>query len=230
MQGIFVTDQSGGKLPYSGITIKNNTLVGTSWHGITVHHTSNASVTGNTVVTIPGSTDTTSWIMMRYVSGVMSGNTAKSFPVSDSPNLKQANNTTNTISSSLAEQAIEAWYQANLATLPDPDTIAQSPIGSNDPTVNNGFNTPTPTPDDPVLLTNSAYKMVAIDDQSVQQNDAFSQTSQQLQQTTTGSNTGTNNVLSAVPEPETWVQLVAGFGMVGWLMRRSRSGTRASVG
>src|SRR3546814_5526647 len=114
--------------------------------------------------------------MMRYVSGVMSGNTAKSFPVSDSPNLKQANNKTNTISSSLAEQAIEAWYQANLATLPDPDTIAQSPIGSNDPTVNNGFNTPTPTPDDPVLLTNSAYKMVAIDDQSVQQNDAFSQT------------------------------------------------------
>src|SRR3546814_11945710 len=76
--------------------------------------------------------------MMRYVSGVMSGNTAKSFPVSDSPNLKQANNKTNTISSSLAEQAIEAWYQANLATLPDPDTIAQSPIGSNDPTVNNG--------------------------------------------------------------------------------------------
>src|SRR3546814_12253818 len=88
--------------------------------------------------------------MMRYVSGVMSGNTAKSFPVSDSPNLKQANNKTNTISSSLAEQAIEAWYQANLATLPDPDTIAQSPIGSNDPTVNNGFNTPTPSPDAPV--------------------------------------------------------------------------------
>src|SRR3546814_13018525 len=81
-----------------------------------------------------------------------------------------------------------------------------------------------------LLLTNSAYKMVAIDDQSVQQNDAFSQTSQQLQQTTTGYNTGTNNVLSAVPEPETWVQLVAGFGMVGWLMRRSRSGTRAAVG
>src|SRR3546814_12815157 len=26
MQGIFVTDQSGGKLPYSGITIKNNPL------------------------------------------------------------------------------------------------------------------------------------------------------------------------------------------------------------
>src|SRR3546814_8034940 len=52
--------------------------------------------------------------------------------VSDGPNLKQANNKTNTISSSLAEQAIEAWYQANLATLPDPDTIAQSPIGSND--------------------------------------------------------------------------------------------------
>src|SRR3546814_3886283 len=47
MQGIFVTDQSGGKLPYSGITIKNNTLVGTAWHGITVHHTSNDSVTGN---------------------------------------------------------------------------------------------------------------------------------------------------------------------------------------
>src|SRR3546814_4564562 len=112
MQGIVGTDQSGGKLPYSGITIKNNTLVGTALHGITVHHTSNASVTGNTVVTIPGSTDTTSWIMMRYVSGVMSGNTTKSFPVSDSPNLKQANNKTNTISSSLAEQAIEAWYQA----------------------------------------------------------------------------------------------------------------------
>src|SRR3546814_12089889 len=102
MQGIFVTDQSGGKLPYSGITIKNNTVVGAAWHGITVHHTSNASVTGNTVVTIPGSNNT-SWIMMRYVSGVMSGNTAKSLPVSDSPNLKQENNKTNTNNSSLTE-------------------------------------------------------------------------------------------------------------------------------
>src|SRR3546814_16642538 len=94
----------------------------------------NASVIGNTVVTIPGSTDTTSWIMMRYVSGVMSGNTAKSFPVSDSPNLKQANNKTTTISSSLAEQAIEAWDKANLATLPAPDPIAHTPNGSNDKT------------------------------------------------------------------------------------------------
>src|SRR3546814_4032580 len=55
MQGIFVTDQSGGKLPYSGITIKNNTLVGTAWHGITVHHPSNASVNGTPVVPIPES-------------------------------------------------------------------------------------------------------------------------------------------------------------------------------
>src|SRR3546814_12379211 len=108
--------------------------------------------------------------------------------------------------------------------------LAQSPIGSNNPTVNNGFNTPTPTPDDPVLLTNSAYKMVAIDDQSVQQHDAFSQNRQQLQQPTTGSNTGTYNVLSAVPEPDTWVQLVAGFGEVGWVMLRSRSGMGAAVG
>src|SRR3546814_10134026 len=103
---------------------------------------------------MPGSNNT-SWIMMRYVSGVMSGNTAKSLPVSDSPNLKQANNKTNTISSSLAEQAIEAWYQTNLATLPDPDTIAQSPIGSNDPTVNNGFNTPTPKDRKSTRLTHS---------------------------------------------------------------------------
>src|SRR3546814_2773518 len=59
MQGIFVTDQSGGKLPYSGITIKNNTLVGTAWHGITFYHPINASVPGNTTVTIPGSPPTT---------------------------------------------------------------------------------------------------------------------------------------------------------------------------
>src|SRR3546814_18741207 len=65
MQGIFVTAQSGGKLPYSGITIKNNTLVGTAWHGIPVHPTSNASVTGHTVFTIPGSTDTPSRIIKR---------------------------------------------------------------------------------------------------------------------------------------------------------------------
>src|SRR3546814_20113300 len=59
MQGIFVTDQSGGELPYSGITIKNNTLVGPAWHGITVHHTSNASVTGHPVITTPRSPSTT---------------------------------------------------------------------------------------------------------------------------------------------------------------------------
>src|SRR3546814_14910597 len=110
MQGIFVTDQSGGKLPYSGITIKNNTVVGAAWHGITVHHTSNASVTGNTVVTIPGSNNTR-WIMMRYVSGVMSGNTATRLPVTARPNLKQAHNNTTKNTSTHLHNAIEAGNQ-----------------------------------------------------------------------------------------------------------------------
>src|SRR3546814_9183840 len=56
IQGIFITDQSGGKLPYSNMVVKNNTLIGTHWHGITLMYDSGTSVTGNIWVTIPGTT------------------------------------------------------------------------------------------------------------------------------------------------------------------------------
>src|SRR3546814_1582530 len=38
------------------------------------------------------------------------------------------------------------------------------------------------------------------------------------------------SVMSAVPEPATWAQLILGFGLVGWLMRRGRRHAHVAMG
>src|SRR3546814_3241624 len=106
MQGIFITDQAGGKLPYSNLVVKNNTLVGTHWHGITIMSASGTSVTGNVLVTIPGTTIDRTWVRLSGVSGVLRENTGKSFVLVSSPNVKQATNTINTSSTAFAAAAI----------------------------------------------------------------------------------------------------------------------------
>src|SRR3546814_4645505 len=68
---------------------------------------------GNVLVTIPGTTIDRTWVRLSGVSGVLSGNTGKSFVLVSSPNVKQANNTINTSSTALADAAIKAWNAAN---------------------------------------------------------------------------------------------------------------------
>jgi len=60
MQGIFITDQSGGNIPYENLTITGNTVIGGFYHGLTVYDGNNVLIDGNTVV---GYTDMSSWIM-----------------------------------------------------------------------------------------------------------------------------------------------------------------------
>src|SRR3546814_7723305 len=80
---------------------------------ITILSASVTSVTGNVLVTFPVTTIDRTWVRLSCVSGVLSGNTGKSFVLVSSPNVKQANNTINTSSTALADAAIKAWNAAN---------------------------------------------------------------------------------------------------------------------
>src|SRR3546814_6417559 len=80
---------------------------------ITIMSDSGTSVTGNVLVTIPGTTIDRTWVRLSGVSGVLSGNTGKSFVLVSSPNVKQANNTINTSSTALTDAAIKVWNEPN---------------------------------------------------------------------------------------------------------------------
>ena len=67
MQGIFITDQVG-TLPYQNVTITDNMLVGTRYHGITVSHAEGVDVSSNIVAGLP---DMLSWIRLENVNGAM---------------------------------------------------------------------------------------------------------------------------------------------------------------
>ena len=66
MQGIFVGDESKGRLPFINLTITDNTVIGSMYHGISVGHAKNLLVDGNTVV---GYQDMKAWIMVKGANG-----------------------------------------------------------------------------------------------------------------------------------------------------------------
>jgi hypothetical protein len=82
MQGIFIQD-SGGKLPYQNVTVSGNVIVGGNWNGIMVDHAEGLTLSNNSVT--PTSTETqTPWIkVMNSDSASVSGNTAKTFALSN---------------------------------------------------------------------------------------------------------------------------------------------------
>lgn len=218
MQGIFVTTQDGSPYYYDNITISNNLLVGTTWHGVTLQNAINSSVTGNVVYTLDGQPFTSARIQIVNVEGVLSGNIAKAYILKEIDALKQAGNLTNGFDLSEAEKAIAAWELSlkttpgGLGTWDDPLILPEKP--------NDGFGST--DPNDPFLP--GQYEQV-VDifpfDESPDGYDPFD--------TSLGGQSGQGSVMSAVPEPATWAQLLFGFGVVGWLMRRGRPRSRIAV-
>ena len=88
MQGIFLTDQVGN-LPYQNLTITNNVVAGGMYNGIMVLNAENAQITGNTVA---GFADMKSWIRLDKVSGVVSGNDAEQYLITQTVGFSEAMN------------------------------------------------------------------------------------------------------------------------------------------
>lgn len=96
MQGIGFFDG-----PLVGFTIADNVVVSGAWHGIALYDAQDCAITGNTVLTQPGSEKMKSWIMLGTKSKVKAarGNTvtrnqAATFKLSDEGEVKAEKNIT----------------------------------------------------------------------------------------------------------------------------------------
>ncbi|OJU22712.1 MAG: hypothetical protein BGN95_03860 [Sphingomonas sp. 66-10] len=81
VQGIFIGDEAklyASGRGYSNITIRNNSLIGTGWHGITVGpHGPGLTIEGNRLlIRLNGDGVTDNWIMVGEGGGVVRDNTA----------------------------------------------------------------------------------------------------------------------------------------------------------
>ncbi|WP_293454352.1 right-handed parallel beta-helix repeat-containing protein [Phenylobacterium sp.] len=110
IQGIFFQDEVGN-LPFHGVTITRNLVVGESYNGIVVKHATDVTVENNEVVALP---DQSSYITIRDVEGAMITGNRSTFlqylndtAVHDSGNLK----TTTTTDGGAA--AVGSWLAAH---------------------------------------------------------------------------------------------------------------------
>lgn len=222
MQGIFITDQTGnGALRYQGVVVTNNTLVGTSWHGITIEHADGIAITGNNVITMPDPKIDRSWIRVADATGIVNGNTAKQIVLG--PGITSANNILNTTNATLADAAIAAWYAARKLPLPT-QLAAKTGADTLDKVTATAFSIIIPTPDGDVpvngmLFQSEPLRTTSIPDKS---GTGFDQAGTLQRSLADGEAPVQDILLSAAPEPATWMQLLLGFGTLGWVVRRHR--------
>ena len=90
--GIYLYDESGGRLPYQNVEISNNSVSGAGWDGISVYSADNVQITNNTVTSYA---DQLSWMTVQNANGVtFDGNSASEFVFTpNDTNLEQSNNT-----------------------------------------------------------------------------------------------------------------------------------------
>lgn len=90
-QGIFMNDEQR-RFPYRNVRIQGNTLLGTSYHGITVAAGEGVDISGNTVLAYPGDR---SWIRVgKEVFGQITNNTSTeiTFQVKDDKRIRLSKN------------------------------------------------------------------------------------------------------------------------------------------
>jgi parallel beta-helix repeat protein len=111
MQGIFITDQSKGRLPYRNVEITGNVVIGAMYHGISLYQAENAVVSGNTV---SGYQDMNSWILLDGVAGgVLRDNDSTSYKLrAGNSNLDQGNNRSLSLSPVGDKKALKRWLAA----------------------------------------------------------------------------------------------------------------------
>ena len=110
-QGIFVSDQSSGKLPYVNLTITGNTVIGSMYNGIAVSYANGANISGNTVV---GYQDMKAWILVKGTTdATVSGNVTSQLSIdTTNTNLIKTGNTTVPLTTAATDDAYLTQYAA----------------------------------------------------------------------------------------------------------------------
>jgi len=112
MQGIFVTDQSNGKLPYVNLTITGNTVIGSMYHGIAVTYANGSDISDNTVV---GYQDMKSWILLKHTTDTtVSGNVTSQLSLDSNTNLTNFDNHIVALTNADDEPYLAQWQTGHL--------------------------------------------------------------------------------------------------------------------
>lgn len=140
VQGIFLGDESGGKLPYLNVTISGNLLVGTGWNGIALAG-KDSVIESNVLVSFP---DEVTRIRVQNSDGVIvKGNEAGGYVYINAANIVESANTTIGAVADGGVQAIKAWLESNVdreivdrptEAVPDDQGVNPSPEPETPPT------------------------------------------------------------------------------------------------
>jgi Ca2+-binding RTX toxin-like protein len=91
IQGIFIGNEN--KIPYEGVTVTGNILIGAQWHGISIDTAKNAVVTDNVVQGYAGEF-ASSWLgVWRSADSVVANNQATAFNLHSNTNVAVTGNT-----------------------------------------------------------------------------------------------------------------------------------------
>ena len=111
-QGIFLRDQTT-TLPYQNVTIANNLIDGTGYGGIYLSSVGKTLVTGNTLVSLTGGTNTTPIVVEDSDHVTLTNNQAISFGYATSTNLVQSGNSINAAVTDYGVGALRTWLVAH---------------------------------------------------------------------------------------------------------------------
>ena len=108
-QGVFMRDETGAR--YENVTITNNLVVGSLYHGITVGGASNVKITGNTVSGLP---DQLSWIRVVDSKGVaVTNNNATKFEVDSNAGVVNTGNAVIATATDGGKVLQQAWVSSH---------------------------------------------------------------------------------------------------------------------
>lgn len=111
VQGIFLRDQSGGKLPYQDVTISDNIVLGGMYNGISIGNANGLVIDGNTVGAYA---DQKSWLRIESSTGVaLTGNSASAFILNNVGYAANSGNVTTGVLKGSAEDAVKAWLDSH---------------------------------------------------------------------------------------------------------------------
>jgi Ca2+-binding RTX toxin-like protein len=131
VQGIFLRDQSGGKLPYQNVTISDNIVLGGMYNGISIGNANGLVMTDNVVGAFA---DQKSWLRIDNSTGVeMTGNSASAYILTnDSYTANFGNSATGPVAGT-GEDVLKTWLNANQGLwegLPESLISAYFPAGA----------------------------------------------------------------------------------------------------
>jgi Ca2+-binding RTX toxin-like protein len=101
MQGIFLTDQTG-HLPFSGVDIENNVILGGNWNGIAITDATDAVIKNNDLAALPilnsstGTAQLTEVVLNQVAKLTMTGNTASAYAYSSGGDVTLGDNSLST--------------------------------------------------------------------------------------------------------------------------------------